>query len=242
MQAEIAGLDQHYIVCGAGRTGSYIIRDLRNTRRPFVVIDQDEEVLRELTSGGYLLSICGNATEEHVLASAGLDRAAGLLAALPEDKDNLFLVLTARHLRPDIRIIARGTDISAEEKMKRAGADSVVYPNRRGGRRMVSEMMRPAVVGFLDQMLRPRHSVRFEEVVIPDGSHLCGRSIADSGIRQKTGLLIVGCKEPGQPFVYNPPATTVLTPRMALVVLAEPQEVAFLKALADRDLLVASRG
>ncbi|HET6383232.1 MAG TPA: NAD-binding protein [Armatimonadota bacterium] len=230
----VAELENHYIVCGAGLTGWYIIRELMDTRRPFVAIDLNEETLRDLAARGPAPCIAKDATEESTLAEARLDRAVGLVASLSSDRDNLFLILTARHLNPGLRIIARGYELSAQEKLKRAGADSVIYPNHIGGRRMVSEMVRPAVVGFLDQMVRDtRHAMRFEEAVVGRHSQVVGKTLEESGIRQATGLLVIGARHGEGRFIYNPSAETVLHEGMALVVLGAPEQVTALRGIAE---------
>src|SRR5207245_5425208 len=141
--------------------------------------------------------------------------ARGLVAALTDDKENLFIVVTARELNPKLKIIAKGVDVKAAEKLKHAGADSVVNPAFIGGVRMVSEMIRPQVVEFLDLMLRDKDkNLRIEEVVVPKGSPLVGKPISEAQIRRHANLLVVAVREPPrdptQPgkFVYNPgPAT-----------------------------------
>lgn len=233
MDREISKLENHYIVCGGGRTGTYIIRELLSTNRPFVVIDTEEAALRDVAGiGGTYPYLIGDATEESMLLKAGIDKAAGLLATLSNDRDNLFLVLTARHMKSTLRIIARGYELSAKAKLERAGADTVVYPNFIGGLRMVSVMVRPAVVGFLDQMLRPEHQqVRFEEVILSETSRMVGKTLGESAIRQKTGLLVVACRDKGGEFLYNPPPATVLQNGMELVVLGGVEQMARLHEL-----------
>ena len=168
-------LDQihdHIIVCGVGTTGVHVVEELVWTKWPLVAIDRDAarlERLQELTAQ-MLPTVVGDATEDEVLERAGIRRARGIVAALTDDKDNLFIVVSARQLNPTLRIIAKGVDMAAAEKLKRAGADSVVNPAFIGGVRMVSEMIRPQVVEFLDFMLRDKDkNLRIEEVVVPQG-------------------------------------------------------------------------
>ncbi len=239
-------LDQirdHIIVCGVGTTGVHVVEELVWTKWPLVAIDRDParlEKLQEL-SVSILPTVVGDATEDEVLERAGIRRARGIVAALTADKDNLFIVVSARQLSPSLRIIAKGVDLAASEKLKRAGADSVVNPAFIGGVRMVSEMIRPQVVEFLDLMLRDKDkNLRIEEVVVPTGSPLVGKPILEAQIRRYTNLLVVAVREPpaapSQPgkFVYNPGPETRIAENMALIVLGETEDVHKLRSSIAR--------
>jgi voltage-gated potassium channel len=230
-------LDQihdHIIVCGVGTTGVHVVEELVWTKWPLVAIDRDParlERLQEL-SIDILPTVQGDATEDEVLERAGIRRARGIVAALTDDKDNLFIVVSARELNPTLRIIAKGVDIAAGEKLKRAGADSVVNPAFIGGVRMVSEMIRPQVVEFLDLMLRDKDkNLRIEEVLVPPGSPLVGKPIMEAQIRRHTNLLVVAVREPPEAreragrFIYNPGPETLIAANMALIVLGETESV-----------------
>jgi len=255
MDRDIAKLRNHHIVCGAGRTGWNIIQDLIKARSPFVVIDKDGALLREIATRSQplfrrqilfrrqLLYISGDATDEHTLQSAGLSRATGLFASLSNDRDNLFLVLSARHLNPEIRIIARGYEGSVQAKLKRAGADAVIYPNQIGGLRMSSELVRPIVVDFLEPILRDnRHGMRFEEIIIDDHNRFIGKTLREIHIRERTGLLIIACRPRGGEFVYNPPAETRIEAGLTLVALGAPEQIHHLRSLLDQPEEGAGRG
>lgn len=239
-------LDQikdHIIVCGVGTTGVHVVEELVWTKWPLVAIDRDPvrlERLQEL-SIDILPTVQGDATEDEVLERAGIRRARGIVAALTDDKDNLFIVVSARELNPTLRIIAKGVDIAAGEKLKRAGADSVVNPAFIGGVRMVSEMIRPQVVEFLDLMLRDKDkNLRIEEVVVPKGSPLVGKPIFEAQIRRHTNLLVVAVREPpaqpSQPgkFIYNPGPEMRIVENMALIVLGETESVHKLRSSIAR--------
>ncbi|HEX9103540.1 MAG TPA: potassium channel protein [Polyangia bacterium] len=230
-------LDQirdHIIVCGVGTTGVHVVEELVWTKWPLVAVDRDAtrlERLQEL-SVDILPTVQGDATEDEVLERAGIRRARGIVAALTDDKDNLFIVVSARELNPTLRIIAKGVDIAAGEKLKRAGADSVVNPAFIGGVRMVSEMIRPQVVEFLDLMLRDKDkNLRIEEVVVPRGSPLVGKPIFEAQIRRHTNLLVVAVREPpaapsqAGKFIYNPGPDMRIVENMALIVLGETESV-----------------
>ena len=156
MDKALHNLKNHIIVCGAGDTGGYVIEELLRSRHSLVVVDTDEERidrLREAHPKTILPFVVGPAADDEVLQRAGIERARGVVIALPDERDNLFITVTARQTSPSVKIIARAADPQAELRLKRAGADAVVSPNRIGGMRMASEMVRPQVVTFLDNML-----------------------------------------------------------------------------------------
>lgn len=236
-------ISDHIIVCGVGTTGVHVVEELVSTKWPLVAVDRDAERLERLQTLTTALvpTVQGNATEDGTLEQAGIRRARGIVAALTDDKDNLFIVVSARQLNPALRIIAKGVDVAAAEKLKRAGADSVVNPAFIGGVRMVSEMIRPQVVEFLDLMLRDKDkNLRIEEVLVPSGSPLVGKPIFEAQIRRYTNLLVVAVREPpvgpAQPgrFVYNPGPETLIAEHMALIVLGETENVHKLRASIGR--------
>jgi voltage-gated potassium channel len=233
MKKDIKQLRNHVIVCGAGATGSCIAREMAETGVNFVVVELDEERLEALQKLGDVLCISGDATSDDILIEAGIDRAVGLAAALSSEKDNLFLTLTARQLNPSLRIVARGLDDSVNQKLRRAGADATVAPNVIGGLRMASELIRPAIVSFLDTMLRGASAtMRFEELHITPASKFHNQTIRSTKLREDANLLIVALRRPGNPdFEYNPPADFMLSNGMTLVVLGESREINKIKEL-----------
>ena len=248
MNRSLDKISDHIIVCGIGTTGIHVIEELVWTKWPFVAVDRDPERLNRIQelSADLLPAVEGDATTDETLERAGIRRARGIVAALTDDKDNLFIVVSARQLNPSLRIIAKGVDVQAGEKLKRAGADSVVNPAFIGGVRMVSEMIRPQVVEFLDLMLRDKDkNLRIEEVVVPRGSPLVGKPIFQAQIRQHTNLLVVAVREPPvsptQPgnFVYNPSAETLIAENMALIVLGETESVHKLRSSIARGFGIA---
>ncbi len=248
MARALSEIRDHIIVCGVGTTGVHVVEELVWTKWPLVAVDRDQgrlEKLQEL-SVSMIPTVVGDATEDETLERAGIRRARGIVAALTDDKDNLFIVVSARQLNPSLRIIAKGVDITAADKLKRAGADSVVNPAFIGGVRMVSEMIRPQVVEFLDLMLRDKDkNLRIEEVVVPKGSPLVGKPIFEAQIRRYTNLLVVAVREPppapAQPgrFVYNPGPETLIEENMALIVLGETESVHKLRSSIGRGFEVA---
>src|SRR5262249_15002796 len=157
---------------------------------------------------------------DDVMAQTGLERARGLVAALSSDKDNLYLTVSARQSNPTARIVARCAEISHVEKIRKSGADAVVSPNYIGGMRLVSELLRPAVVRFLDDMLRDRRAAyRIEEVQLGDGVAQLGATLREARIRERFGMTVLAARSTDQQsWVYNPDANERLEPGMTLVV------------------------
>jgi voltage-gated potassium channel len=236
MRKDIIALRGHVVVAGAGSTGRHVIEELVHTERPFVVIEQDREHGQQLSEelmGGRMLIVYGDATIDHVLLQAGIDRATGVVAALTHDKDNLFVTLSARGLNPTARIVSKVVEDGSTPKMLRAGANRVVSPARIGGLRMASELVRPEVTEFLDVMLRDKDkTVRLEEVVIRPGSTLSGMALRDSPIRKETRTLIIAMRGEGGAFSYNPDPSTVMRDGWTLVAIGEPADIRDLRALA----------
>jgi len=232
VQKMLKKLDNHFIICGAGRTGIHIINELHRTLREFVVIEDNEETVKTLREYENIPVIHGDATDDDILREAGIERARGLVAGLPTDKDNLYLTITAKQINPKLRVVAKGIDTKVNAKLFKAGADTVVTPNFIGGLRMASELIRPAVVSFLDLMLRDkRKTLRIEEVTIPPESPVANKTLKDVNIPTKTDLIVVAYRAPGkESFEYAPKAETVLLEGMALIVLGDVEN---LKRLED---------
>jgi len=234
MQNRVESLKDHVIVTGAGATGMHAIEELHATRTPFVAVDRSREVLERLSveiARGDMLYVVGDATDDMVLMQAGITRAKGVIAALTEDKDNLFVTLSARSLNGAARIVAKVIAPDAAPKMMRAGANATVSPNMMGGRRLASELVRPTVTEFIDQMLRDKDEIlRLEEVVIPDRSPFLGRSLREVPIRAETKLLVVALRV-DRKFIYNPEPSTVMETGTVLVVLGERANVARLREM-----------
>lgn len=239
MNRLISAMKDHYILCGAGETGIHVVEELHRTRHPFVVVEADpDRVQRVRRIDESILVYEGDAEESGTLEAVGIERAKGLIAALPEDKDNLFLTITARQLNPTLRIISRGVGENAAEKLRRAGADGVVSPNFIGGMRMASELIRPAVVGFLDLMLRdPTRTIRVEEVTIPPESALIGQALDQGRIHRETGLLVIALRFPEEEtFHYNPGSEKVLKEGCTLVVIGDLPQIHRLREWVQRKL------
>jgi len=227
-------MKDHVVVCGAGSTGRHVIEELLTTGVPVIAIDMREAELREIADKfprAEFSYIVGDATDDDVMAQTGLERARGLVAALSSDKDNLYLTVSGRQTSPGARIVARCAELSHVEKIRRSGADAVVSPNFIGGMRLVSELLRPAVVRFLDDMLRDRRAAyRIEEVQLGDATTGLGATLRDARIRERFGMTVLAVRaSDNQSWVYNPGSDEAIGPGMTLVVLGSAEQVAELR-------------
>lgn len=230
MDKRIARLKNHIILCGGGRTGRHIAEEFHKTNTPFVVIEQNPEVIHQILSLGDILHLQEDATQDEALLLAGVERASGLVTVLGEDKDNVFVVLSARALNPRLRIVARLIEEENAEKLEKAGADEVVSPNAIGGLRMASVMIRPTVVSFLDEMLRvTEKTLRVEEVHVESSSPLAGQTLRDADIRGRTGLLVVALKSQDGGYRFNPEPHTVIESGDVLIVIGTPAQLVALR-------------
>jgi len=235
MENQIEKLENHCIICGAGDTGIHVIDEYITMKMDFIVIERDSERLKCLLEAREFLYIEGDATNDEVLIKSRIDKAYGLIATLSGDKENLFVVLSARGLNPNLKIISKAVESGTEEKLHKAGADEVIFPDAIGGLRMASMMMRPAVVDFLDAMLRHQGgTTRFGEAIIREKSELIGSSLVDANIQQRTGLLIVAIRNGKDgSFTYNPAPTTQLNQGDTLIVIGDVDQILKLKTLTN---------
>lgn len=232
MDKQIAALKDHVVLCGAGHTGAYITAELYKSRTPFVIIEQDPDAIQQVQRIGDILYLQADATQDEVLRLAGIERAKGLVTALSEDKDNLFIVLSARSLNPRLRIVSRLIEEKNTEKLRKAGADEIVSPNAIGGLRMASLIIRPSVVSFLDEMLRVRgKTLRVEEVSLSGGSPLVGKTLAEVDIGRRLGLLVMAIKSEDREYHFNPGAQTLLKSGDVLFVIGTREQVDGLQRL-----------
>ena len=200
MDRKIADLHDHVIVCGWGRVGRAIAKEIGDAA-PIVVLDRDAARLADSPH----LWLAGDVTDDAVLLGAGLQRARALVAALDTDAGNLFVTLSARALRPDIFIVSRVRVDESVEKLVRAGADRVVNPQSIGGSRMAAFVLQPHVTEFLDVVMHDRDiEFRLEEVTVPPASSVVGRTLRESHIRDLTGALVLALRDSAGEFVSNP--------------------------------------
>jgi voltage-gated potassium channel len=224
-------MKDHVVVCGAGSTGRNVIEELLSTNVPVIGIDINEHELREIADKfpkAEFSFLVGDATDDDIIAQANLATARGIVCCLSSDKDNLYLTVSARQTNPSIRIVARCAELSHVDKIKRSGADAVVSPNFIGGMRLVSEMIRPAVVGFLDAMLRDkRMAFRIEEVKLADKTDT---TLREARIRERFGMTVLAVRASDKDaWTYNPSPDEKLTPGAILVVLGSTEQVATMR-------------
>jgi voltage-gated potassium channel len=216
MQRRIADMSDHVIVCGWGRVGKTVAEYAKGYGMDVVVIDNDPDQLAETERS----HVVGDATVDSVLVEAGIDRARALVAALAEDADNLFVTLTARGLNPKLFIVARARVASSEAKLLQAGADRVVNPQQLGGARMAAFANQPHVAEFLDVVMHDGHlDYRLEEVVIPSGSPVAGRTLREAQLRDRTGALVLATRDRQGEFRTNPGPDDRLDAETVLIVI-----------------------
>lgn len=222
----IKKMDQHYIICGIRDVGFFSAQELHVTKRPFVVIEEDssaiEELRRDIPS---LIFLQGDATEENLLQQAGIDRAQALIASLPDDKDNIYLILAARELNKDIKIAAKYNLPKTRKKLQSAGASYLVFPHRIGGMRITSELIRPQVVSFLDRMLRSENEsgIRIEDITVSPDTQFVGKTLLD--FYKQTGVLVISYHNPRTGnFQYNPSPEDTIKAGMVLIFIGSPEK------------------
>ncbi len=225
MERLIRDLENHIIVCGYGRIGRIICKELVAGDIDFVVIEQDPEATRELEEAKHLY-LQMDATSEEALLKAGIMDARGLVTAVRSDANNVFITLTAKGLREDIFVLSRSSDVRNEDKLKRAGASRVVSPYFIGGRRMAQVLQRPTVVDFIDlATMSNQLGLLIEEVTIRPGSNLIGKDLVESHLRKDFGVIIVAIKPAKGPMVFNPTPNEILNAGDVLVVLGKREDV-----------------
>jgi voltage-gated potassium channel len=220
MQEEIDRMRGHYIICGVGRVGSNVAHELVTTERRFVAIDASVEAIT-LFHERYpsIPTLHDDSSDDEVLVRAGIKHAAGVFAITGDDGRNLLITLAAKHLNPDARVVARCHEVRNIDKLKRVGADAIVSPDFTGGMRIASSMLRPAVVGFLDEMLRSDDKLRVEEIVVPGGFR--ERPLRDA-IPQSRDFVLLALRA-GDAWEFNPPLDYVIRSGQAIVVMAHPE-------------------
>lgn len=221
VERQIEHLAEHYIVCGFGRMGRVVCKELAAKPVPFVVIDRDPEALGRTEEEGFL-AVDGDATEDRVLVHAGIARARGLVSALSRDEDNVYVVLSARQLNPDLLIVARAEDERSETKLKHAGATRVVSPYVLGGSRMAGALLRPAVLDVIDLATHYRSiELKIEEFAVAGGTFAVGGTLRQSGVREDLGLIVIAIKKAGGEMLYNPGAEVRIEAGDSLVVMGQ---------------------
>ncbi len=232
MDKSIDALNNHYIICGAGETGAYIIRQFKQQGIPFVVIDDTESVIEGLRENN-INCVLGDATQEEVLKKAKIEDAQGLIASLSKDADNVFVVLTAKQMKEDIQVVARAFDKRSHKKLKRAGANHTVSPNEIGGRKMANMLLKPSVTFFMDHVIETDNmALDLEEIYISPKSEFADKKLVDCKIPEKTGLIILAIfNKEKEKFEFNPSQNSVLHGNDRIIVVGEYDKIENLKEL-----------
>jgi voltage-gated potassium channel len=233
MNKMIHKLEDHYIVCGGGETGRPVLVELFENGEKAVLIETDESAIESCKAViKNLMYIQGDVTDDDNLVAAGIENAAGVIICLPVDKDNLYVTMTSRMLNPKVRIVSRIVNQELRPKIIKAGADRVVSPDAIGALRMASIMIRPTVVDFLDSMLKSGPSqYRIHQITISENSEAVGKTIAESGLKDKFGLLILGTRKANNEIDLNPHPTFVLNEGMTLIVMGTSDDIGKAKSV-----------
>jgi voltage-gated potassium channel len=222
MDSKIEGLSEHFIVCGHGRIGSVVVQELMRRRIPMVVLENDPSVLSSLEEQGEegIFFLQADAKDEGALKRAGIERAKGLVALLPTDADNLYIILTAKDLNPGLTIFARACDPRAERRLLKAGASHVISPHREGAKRIARMILNPNVTDFVEMATeRENLQLQMEEFVVQPESPLAGKSLHESGLLRKHRILVVAIKGADGAMTFNPEGGTTIAAGDSLIVL-----------------------
>ena len=221
MDREISRLSDHYILCGAGRVGHSVARELARKPLPFVIVDTDADKLARYTDEGWL-TLVGDATQAPILRQARIDTARGLVASTTTDATNIYIILTARSLNPKLNIIARASEEEAEKHLLTAGANHVVSPYNFAGYRIAQTFMRPNVVDFFDTAMNQHLPLEIEEVQVRSGSRVAGKTLEGSRIRQEMGVIVLAIKGESSGMRFNPSPDEVIHEGDHLIAMGEP--------------------
>jgi voltage-gated potassium channel len=225
MESRIERMKNHYIICGFGRIGSLICREMAEEKAPFVIIEKDPEVIQRIEDEGYVY-LKGDATDDKSLIRAGIKRAKGIVCVLSTDAENLYVILTAKELNSGVYILSRCEEEVSEHRLLRAGADRVVSPYKMGGMRMAMAILKPAMMDFIEITTRRQSlELRMEEMPLSDSSTFIGKSLETSEIRKNYGLIIVAVKKDSGRMIFNPQAGYIIEKGDRLIALGEDDDV-----------------
>lgn len=228
LEKKIKELHGHYIICGYGRMGKIIARELKNEKVKFVAIEKNPTVHGKDEA----FVITGDASQDEILKEVGVERAKGLITVLPTDAENLYVVLSAKGLNPNLFIVARAGEEGSEQKLLRAGADRVISPYHIGGLRIAHTVLKPAVVDFIELATKSGNiDLQIEEIPIPDVSVYSGLSLDKCGFGKELGVIIVAIKKPNGDMKFNPTYLTLVEPGDTLIALGEVSKLKFLKEM-----------
>tara|TARA_B110000459_G_scaffold40115_1_gene43387 strand:+ start:52 stop:1077 length:1026 start_codon:yes stop_codon:yes gene_type:complete len=226
MQKKIDSLSNHVIICGFGRNGKQAAKKLLMHKRSFVVIEFDKELIEKHQSDE-ILFVWGDSNEDEVLQLAGIEHAECLISALPNDSDNVFVVLSARQMNSKMRIISRASNESSNSKLKLAGANNVILPDNIGGNHMASLVVVPDLLEFVDNLsIVGSSSINIEEIAVEKLYNISTvKTIQDLQLRKNTGCSVIGYKSESGEYVINPEASQKLAPNSKVIVLGRPEQI-----------------
>jgi voltage-gated potassium channel len=232
LEKKLKDLEGHYIVCGYGRMGKIIAKELKHENLKFVVIEKDD-VIMDVDEKEEILIVQGDATKDELLKKVGIEKAKCLISALPTDAENLYVVLSARGLNPTLLIVARAGEEGSEQKLLRAGADRVVSPYHIGGLRIAHTVLKPAVVDFIEFATKSGNiDLQMEEITIQKGSDLAGQSLDQCGIGRDLGIIIVAIKQQNGEMKFNPTFRTMIEAGDTLIAVGETSKLNLLEEMA----------
>ena len=225
VKSQIKSFNGHTIVCGYGRNGMQASVRLKTYNRPFVVIERDREIIEKYENE--VLFVEGDANDDNVLIQAGVDRATNLIVTLPDDAENLFVVLSARQINKDLFIISRASLVNSQKKLELAGANKVIMPDKIGGDHMASLVVIPDLITFMDKLsVEGEHTTNLEEVPIEDfADQVQANSLRELDLRRRTGCTIIGYIAPDGQYIINPEADMPLQPKSKVIVLGRPEQI-----------------
>jgi voltage-gated potassium channel len=226
MQKKIIQLENHIIVCGYGRNGRQAVDRLKSFQKTCVVIEMDDKIIEELEANA-ILCLKGDATDDKVLLQANIKNASFLITAMPSDADNLFVVLSARQLNPNLKIISRAGQETSIGKLKLAGADNIIMPDKIGGSHMASLIVTPDLIEFVDTLsIDGEQSANLEEISVNKlPKEFINKTLLDLNLRKKTGCNVIGFKNSKREYIINPDVNTILEPNSYIIVLGKAEQI-----------------
>ncbi len=231
MERKIRTLREHIIICGAGRVGQQVIERLKKEDVQFVVVEKDLDIVHRLRNEG-VLAVNGDATEDSLLTDLGIQHARGLITALPDDAQNIFVTLTSKGLNPKAQVVARMDRVESESKLRRAGADKVISPAILGGRRMAITMLKPGTCEYVDTLFYDKHfEMEIEEILVSPGSGLIGETLHSSAIREETGIIVLAIVREGS-VLSNPGPSEQMQEGDMLIALGSRNQMGRLEDMA----------
>jgi voltage-gated potassium channel len=234
MEKESKKLKNHFIICGAGRVGTRVIRELQKEGAPFVLIEKEVALAERFAKEG-VLAIAGDASDEEILKQAGVEKARALVAALSTDAENVYVTLTAKGMRPDLTIVARAQEETARNKLLKAGASKVILPYQSAGQILAQSVLKPNVAHFLESVTAGEMAalnLQLAEALIGENSTIANKTLQQSGIRQQLGIIVVAIKKRSGQMVFNPTSDSVIETGDYLIALGPIENVRQLEEIA----------